>query len=481
MRGRIRFGAIRTATICAVAAMLAGAALVMFNPGVSAADASTKYLGIFRQTSPAEIPSGTASRYGVTPASALWFDSWGTGNAFNAAEAKTLWNQGIMLHYTWEPWNTSLSVSDPAQIHLQDIVNGKWDSYIRARGAEFAAAGAPIMVRWGHEFNGNWYPWGIVNNNSDPTLYVNAYRRVHDLVVAAGATNVQWIWCFNNSSTPSAAYNDPARSYPGDAYVDWVGIDGYNWGLGPSWDPSGNYWTSFDSMFAGPYSQARSIAPRRPVMIGEVASTEDGGSKSQWINDMSAALQSSRYVDLKAIYYFDQDKEEPWSGTSSSGAQAAFRTWVNQPYMRGTGTELAKVAPSYRGTNPSTPPVSSPPVSSPPASSRPPSSPPPVSSQPPTGACTATYRTVNAWSGGFQGEVTVQAGTAAINGWTVRWTLGGGQSVSQLWNGTLSASGTAVSVRNVSWNAALPTNGTATFGFLAGGSPNTPALTCTSP
>ena len=52
----------------------------------------------------------------------------------------------------------------------------------------------------GHEFNGNWYPWGIVNNNSNPALYVAAYRRVHDLVVAAGATNVQWSWSFNNGA-----------------------------------------------------------------------------------------------------------------------------------------------------------------------------------------------------------------------------------------------------------------------------------------
>lgn len=227
----------------------------------AAADASTKYLGVFRETSPTQILSGTVSRYGVTPASVEWFDSWATGNAFNAAEARALWDQGVMTHFTWEPWNPALSVNDPGQIHLQDIVDGKWDSYIKARGAEFASVGAPIMVRWGHEFNGDWYPWGIVNNGGNPALYISAYRRVHDLAVAAGATNVQWVWCFNNSSTPNSSFNDPAQSYPGDAYVDWVGIDGYNWGLGPSWDPAGNYWTSFDSLFASAYAKARA-SPR---------------------------------------------------------------------------------------------------------------------------------------------------------------------------------------------------------------------------
>jgi hypothetical protein len=447
MKRWIKSGFIRTASV----GLLLAATLITPSVGASAADASTKYLGVFRQTSPSEIPSGTVSRYGVTPASVLWFDSWGTGNAFNAAEARTLWNQGVMMHYTWEPWNTALSVSDPNQIHLQDIVNGRWDSYIRARGAEFAAVGAPIMVRWGHEFNGDWYPWGIVNNSSNPDLYISAYRRVHDLVVAAGATNVQWVWCFNNGSSPDASYNDPARSYPGDAYVDWVGIDGYNWGLGPSWDPGGNHWTGFESMFASAYAKARAIAPRRPVMIGEIGSSEDGGNKAQWINDMSTALESGRYPDLKLVVYFDQDKEELWSGTSSSAAKAAFTSWVNQTYMKGKGTELAQVAGQYAGTT-----------------------------DPPPSACTATYQTVRTWSGGFQSEVTVRAGTSGVNSWTARWTLASGQAITQLWNGSLTVSGPSVTVTNLSWNGSLGANGSTTFGFLANGSPSSPTLTCSS-
>ena len=393
----------------------------------------------------------------------------------------------------------ALSVSDPNQIHLQDIINGRWDSYIRARGAEFASVGAPIMVRWGHEFNGNWYPWGIANNNSNPALYVNAYRRVHDLVVAAGATNVQWVWCFNNGSTPEASYNDPAQSYPGDAYVDWVGIDGYNWGLGPSWDPAGNHWTSFDSMFASAYARARTIAPRRPVMIGEVGSSEDGGNKAQWINDMSTALQSGRYPDLKLIAYFDQDKEELWSGTSSSAAKTAFTSWVNQSYMKGTGAELAQVAAQYKGTPTTAPPTTTrPPTTAPPTTTRPPTTAPPTTTQPPTtapptttqppttgppqtGACSVTYTTVSSWPGGFQGEMTVRAGTSGINGWTARWTLASGQTISQLWNGALSVSGSSATVKNLSWNGTLGANASTTFGFLGNGSPSAPALTCTSP
>ena len=78
------------------------------------------------------------------------------------------------------------------------------------------------------------------------------------------------------------------------------------------------------------------------------------------------------------------------------------------------------------------------------------------------------------------GELTVTAGASAINGWTVRWALGSGQPITQVWNGTLSTSGSTATVRNVSYNGSVPATGSTTFGFLANGSPSTPSLTCTS-
>jgi hypothetical protein len=128
---------------------------------------------------------------------------------------------------------------------------------------------------------------------------------------------------------------------------------------------------------------------------------------------------------------------------------------------------------------PTTPPPDS---ASPSPSSRPsgsPSSGP--ASPPPGGACVASYRTVGTWQGGFQGEVTVTAGNAPITGWTVRWTLGGGQAVTQIWSGALSTSGSTVAVRNVSYNGSLGPSASTTFGFLGSGAPSTPAPSCTSP
>ncbi|WFE26033.1 carbohydrate-binding domain-containing protein [Solwaraspora sp. WMMD791] len=113
-----------------------------------------------------------------------------------------------------------------------------------------------------------------------------------------------------------------------------------------------------------------------------------------------------------------------------------------------------------------------------------PTTPPPNPTTPPPGGggCTATYSVVGQWQGGFQGDVRVTAGSSAINGWRVTWTFANGQTISQSWNATINASGSAVTATNVSFNGALGAGASTTFGFLGtwNGSNATPALTCTA-
>jgi hypothetical protein len=111
-----------------------------------------------------------------------------------------------------------------------------------------------------------------------------------------------------------------------------------------------------------------------------------------------------------------------------------------------------------------------------------PSSTPTPTATPTTGTagCTAALSTVSSWSGGFQGSVTVTAGSAPITSWAASWTLASGQSVTSVWNGTSSSSGSTITVRNASYNGALAAGSATTFGFTASGSPSTPAVSCTA-
>lgn len=133
----------------------------------------------------------------------------------------------------------------------------------------------------------------------------------------------------------------------------------------------------------------------------------------------------------------------------------------------------------YRNTCPlisTTPPTSSPSAGPTTVSPTGPASSPPVAD-----ACSATYRTVNSWSGGYQGEMTVQAGSSAITGWTVRWTIGSGQAINQIWGGTLTTGGGTATVRNEAWNGSVAANASTTFGFIGSGPTPAPPLTCASP
>jgi hypothetical protein len=100
-----------------------------------------------------------------------------------------------------------------------------------------------------------------------------------------------------------------------------------------------------------------------------------------------------------------------------------------------------------------------------------------------TSACTATYKVVGEWPGGFQGEVSVKAGASAVSSWTVGFSLGSGQTITQLWGGKFTASGSSVTVKNEAWNGALGSGAATTFGFIgsSSGSTSAPTATCTTP
>jgi len=126
----------------------------------------------------------------------------------------------------------------------------------------------------------------------------------------------------------------------------------------------------------------------------------------------------------------------------------------------------AKEASIFGGGTPTTPPTSPPPTTTPP---------------PNPGGCTATYSIVGQWQGGFQGDVRVTAGRAAIRGWTVNWTFANGQRVSQAWSATVTSNGAAASARNMDYNGNLAAGASTVFGFLASwnGTNSVPTLTCT--
>ncbi|MBF4631577.1 beta-mannanase [Clavibacter michiganensis subsp. phaseoli] len=223
--------------------------------------------------------------------------------------------RGAETLLTWEPWEAGAGANQPAYTNAS-IAAGDHDAYIREWGAALAKWGGPVYLRYAHEMNGDWYPWAEGVDGNGAGSYAAAWRHVHDVVVGAGATEVRWVWTPNVPYTGSTAL---AGLYPGDAYVDVVGLDGYNWGTGIT----GHSWVQPADLFGPGLERLRGIAPGKPIIVAETASSEVGGSKARWDQDLVAYLQAQ--PDVQAFVWFDMDKEADWRIGSSASSATALR------------------------------------------------------------------------------------------------------------------------------------------------------------
>jgi hypothetical protein len=257
---------------------------------------------------------------------------------FPAAEMESIRAHGSMPFFSWASQSTPASLDQP-DFQLSDVIAGTYDSYIREFAEGAKAWGHPFFLRFNWEMNGGWFAWAEGVNGNQPGEYVAAWRHVHDIFTEVGATNATWVWCPNVD--PYGSMQDLASLYPGDAYVDWTGLDGYNWGTNPA-APKG--WMSFDELFKATYDRiTETVAPDKPLIISEVGSSEYGGSKAAWIAD---ALRSARtnYPQLRGLIWFEKfDDGMDWPIETSSSATAAFAEGIqSSSYL---GNSFASIGP----------------------------------------------------------------------------------------------------------------------------------------
>ncbi len=225
-------------------------------------------------------------------------------------------DRGAVPVLTWEPWRAGYGTAQPAYA-LDRLTAGDHDAYLTRWGQGLASYGGPVLLRFAHEMNGNWYPWSQGLNGNGADDYVAAWRHVHDVVTAAGASNVEWVWAPNvpyYGSTPLPGL------YPGDAYVDVVALDGYNFGTSQTWST----WQQPAALFDEGLAALRALAPGKEVLVSETASSELGGDKAAWIPALVAYLDAQ--PDVTGFVWFHHDKETDWRIDSSPAAAEAFRT-----------------------------------------------------------------------------------------------------------------------------------------------------------
>jgi beta-mannanase len=290
-------------------------------------------LGIYRSAFPADLSrlDDYEQRGGRRLAIVHWYAQWaGWNSKFSASDLETVAARGSIPLVTWEPWTGTPSAElDPAWSLRAAVLSGRSDAYIESWAQGLATYGKPVLLRFAHEMHDQpAYPWAVGRNGNTADDYVAAWRYVRAIFARFHADNVQWIWNPNTlGDAPASTYAATYRSlYPGDDAVDWIGLDIYNTGPDLNWGHPG--WRSFEQALATPYREITSISSK-PLILPEVGSTETGGSKGEWISS-ALTYELAQFPRVRAVVWFDVDKEQPWNLDSSQSALQAWLSTVNQ-------------------------------------------------------------------------------------------------------------------------------------------------------
>ena len=223
---------------------------------------------------------------------------------------------GAVPMITWEPHGRD----------LRQMAQGGYDSYIRDSAREAIAWGRPILLRFAHEMNGNWYSWGLGVGGNSASDYVAAWRHVVSVFREEKATNVRWVWAPNTGSFGSL--------FPGDGWIDYIGLDGYNWGS------KYGSWDSFEQVFDSSYRSITRLS-RKPLLITEFGANSRGGDKPAWISHAYSSEVADRYPRIRALIWFDRDQDgADWRIDSSAASLTAFRAAIRSPRLDLSAADL---------------------------------------------------------------------------------------------------------------------------------------------
>jgi beta-mannanase len=227
---------------------------------------------------------------------------------------------------SWEPWN-----EEGHGYRLSAIASGRYDTFIRRSAREAKEWGGPILLRFGQEMNGSWAPWQRGVDGTTGPRFVAAWRHMVRIFRDVGADNVSWVWCpyVDNGELPFMNF------YPGNKWVDWLALDGFNWGAPIAWQ-------SFPKVFNRSYRKLASLGSK-PIMIAETGSNEAGGDKARWLH-RTLVRQLPRLKRVRAVVWFDATDEADFRVDSSPAALSAFRSGIQSKLYSGDGELVRRLS-----------------------------------------------------------------------------------------------------------------------------------------
>lgn len=285
---------------------------------------------------------------GKSPAWVYFSNNWFNGIKFPRDEVLLINQYGLLPFIRLMPrsnWNED--APDPVY-SLQNIIDGKFDEELLRWARDAKKSGIPIMLEFGTEVNGDWFPWcGIYNGGGEtsgygdstladgPEKFKDAYKHIIGLFTKESVKNVTWAFHVNNGSAPEESWNNFSAYYPGDEYIDWIGVSVYGM------QNSEEDWYSFSEVFDNSYNELASVSENKPLAIFEfgVADEPKFGDKAQWIKEALQSIRNGKYPRIKAISYWHSNWEnEDGSITkmridSNPESLSAYRTFIADSFF----------------------------------------------------------------------------------------------------------------------------------------------------
>lgn len=276
---------------------------------------------------------------------AYFSDNWFEGIKFPRKAVDVIHSKGAVPFIRIMPRSTWNACTD-RKYRLDKIISGKFDKQLRRYARAVREVPGPMLMEFGTEVNGNWFPWsGYCNGGAKldgygspeladgPERFRDAYRHLIDLFRSEGVNNVTWVLHLDAHSEPDERWNDYAAYYPGDDYIDWIGVSVYG-AQTPAvlrrWNPP------FRDVMDYVYRKAVRISKTKPIAVLEFGVVENE-NKANWIRDALRDLSSGRYPRVKAISWWHsnwQNDDGSWSYMkidSSPGALAAYQEAIADP------------------------------------------------------------------------------------------------------------------------------------------------------
>ncbi len=275
---------------------------------------------------PASVPgvltgdsiAGFSRLVGKTPGIIAISDEWGDDMLFPEQQADLVRKSGATPYIRLMLRSALTEYTAEPLYSFDNIANGKFDTNLRHWARAARAFGTPVVVEYGTEVNGWWYPWnGYWNGGARGTDgFIAAYRHIITLMEEEGADNIIWVYHVAASSLPDESWNTLSSYYPGDGYIDWVGVSVYG-----AKSPYGTGTRSFGEQMDRVYPDILGFAPEKPVLICEMGTDMRNQAENPvtWIQEALVGLQSDSWPSVFGIVWWNdgwQNDNNPLHDTS---------------------------------------------------------------------------------------------------------------------------------------------------------------------